>query len=411
MAAGRPISRRRLLAGGAAATGAVAIGARAAHAESSRSSAADASAADAGVAGDSAATATVDCFGPHQAGIATTTQANVTLVGLTINEGAGRTDLVRLMRLWSDDIARLTSGRPTLADPVAELATIPARLTITVGFGPGVFEIPGLESQRPPWLTPLPAFKGDALRDEYTGGDLLLQVGSDDPVTVSHAVAALTTAGRDIATPIWTQSGFHRAAGMSPAGTIGRNLMGFVDGIINPEPGTADFDRVVWNDGSPGWLAGGTGMVLRRVRIDTDGWSSLSRRERELSVGRDTQSGAPLTGGEQSSAADLTARDEYGLDVIPAFAHIRVAAPTNPDERIFRRSFNYDDGFVDGVRDQGSLFIAYAADVAAQFVPIQQRLAEEDLMHTWLTATGSAVFAIPPGFTASGWLGESLLGA
>lgn len=355
------------------------------------------------------ANATEDCFGPHQAGIATETQANVTLVGLTLNDPMDRSALTRLMRLWSDDIARLTSGRPTLADPIAELATIPARLTVTVGFGPGVFNLPGLEDQRPAWLEPLPAFKGDALTEEFTGGDLLLQVGADDPVTITHAVAALTTAARDIATPLWTQSGFHRAAGVSPTGTVGRNLMGFVDGIINPVPGTADFDQVVWNTGTPPWLLGGTGMVLRRVRVDLEGWSSLSRRERELSVGRDAVSGAPLTGGDQGAAADLTATDEFGLDVIPPFAHIRVAAPANPDERIFRRSFNFDDGFVDGERDQGSLFIAYAADIATQFTPIQQRLADEDLMHTWLTATGSAVFAIPPGFSPGGWIGQSLL--
>jgi dye decolorizing peroxidase len=196
---------------------------------------------------------------------------------------------------------------------------------------------------------------------------------------------------------------------MSPAGTVGRNLMGFVDGIINPLPGTPDFDQVVWNSGDPAWLRGGTGMVLRRVRVDVEGWSSLSRRERELAVGRDADSGAPLTGGDQSASADLNATDEFGLDVIPTFAHIRVAAPNTPAERVFRRSFNYDDGFVEGVRDQGSLFIAYAADPATSFIPIQQRLAEEDLMHTWLTATGSAVFAIPGGFEKDSWIGQSLL--
>lgn len=355
-------------------------------------------------------TQVVDCYGEHQAGIELAPQAFITLASFTLLPGLGQADLARLMKVWSSDIARLTQGSPTLADPVPELAELPASLTLTVGFGPGVFELPGLAGQRPSWLTPLPTFKGDALQPELSGGDLLIQACADDPITVAHAVTAMTTAAADFATPAWLQSGFHRAAGMTEEGTIGRNMMGFIDGIINPKLGSQDFADVVWNTGTPGWLRGGTGMVLRRFRVDTNGWTALSTHERELAVGRTADTGAPLTGGEQSSPADLDAVDEYGLSVIPSFAHVRLAAPAVEGERVFRRSYNFDDGVADGTLDRGSLFIAYGADIERQFTPIQQRLADSDLMHRWLRATGAAVFAVLPGFTQSQWLGQSLLG-
>lgn len=355
------------------------------------------------------AAATVDCYGTHQAGIELAPQAHTTLAAFTLAEGVDKTALAGLMRVWTSDIERLTQGDATLADPVPELAGVPAELTINVGLGPGAFDVPGLEAQRPSWLAQLPGFKGDALLPQFSGGDLLIQACGNDPVSVTHAITAMSAAAADVAAPLWSQFGFHRAAGMTAEGTIGRNAMGFIDGIINPPLGSADFNKVVWNAGQPAWLRGGTGMVLRRYRVDTAGWTALSTRERELAVGRRADTGAPLTGGEQTSAADLEAVDEYGLSVIPSFAHIRVAAPATEGERVFRRSYNFDAGIEDGVIDRGSLFIAYAADIATQFTPIQQRLADTDLMHTWLTATGSAVFAILPGFEPGGWLGQSLL--
>jgi dye decolorizing peroxidase len=50
------------------------------------------------------------------------------------------------------------------------------------------------------------------------------------------------------------------------------------------------------------------------------------------------------------------------------------------------------------------------ADVDRQFVPVQRRLAELDLLNTWATPIGSAVFAILPGCAEGKILGASLLG-
>ncbi len=78
---------------------------------------------------------------------------------------------------------------------------------------------------------------------------------------------------------------------------------------------------------------------------------------------------------------------------------------------MYRRAYNYDlppDG--SGRADTGLIFASYQADVDAQFLPVQRRLAERDMLNEWTTPIGSAVFAIPPGCRAGGWIGEHVLG-
>jgi dye decolorizing peroxidase len=346
--------------------------------------------------------------------VVTPLQAVGVFVALDLLPGVGRAELVRLMRLWTTDAERLTQGQPTLADSEPELAEAPARLTVTVGFGPGLLEAAGVGDQRPDWLAPLPPFPVDRLEDRWSGGDLLVLVAGDDPLGVAHARRMVLRSAAPFATVRWVQSGFTRGAGVVPQGTTARNLMGQVDGTANPTG--RDRDAVVWvraGDGAPDWLEGGTGLVLRRIRMLLHTWDALDRDQKEQVIGRRLDSGAPLTGSVETDAPDFAAVGPDGLLVIPEFAHIRLAhAGTNgTDARILRRPFSYDDGVLaDGTADAGLLFAAYAANVATQVVPLQQKLAEADLLNTWTVPVGSAVFAVPPGCEPGGWLGETLLG-
>jgi dye decolorizing peroxidase len=394
------LSRRRLLAGGAATLGGVAAG-RLAGSPAAASTASES--ADIG--------GTIEpCWGAHQAGVATPVQSFATYVGFTVRPGVTRADLARLMKVWTDDIERLTQGSAALADAVPELAGLPARLTMTVAVGDGLFALPGMNpATKPRWLRPLPPFGVDRLQPRWSGGDLVVQIGADDPIAVSHARQVMTADAREFATAAWTQSGFHRAAGTTPAGATGRNLMGFIDGTANPAPGSADFDRAVWIDDGPDWLHGGTGMVLRRIRIDLDTWASVDRPSREQMMGRRLSDGAPLTGGFETDTPDLAATRD-GMLAIPEFAHVRLAHSRHPDERIFRRPYNYDDGTSGGQTDAGLLFVAFAADIDRQFVPIQERLQKKDLLNLWTTPIGSSVVAVLPGFESGGWLGQRLFG-
>ena len=388
---GPGLSRRRLLTGGAAALGAMALTAP--------------GGATAGEVGGQP----ISCHGEHQAGLRPPLPANAVYVALDLRAGVHRADLVRWMKVWADDIARLTAGGPTLADTAPQLVGPITALTATVGFGPGLFRVPGLADQRPDWLAPLPHFDVDELQDRWSGGDVVLQLRGDDPLDLSHAQQMLLTNADEFATVRWIQRGFQRAAAVRTDGETGRNLLGYVDGTVNPVPETDDFGSVVWTRDGPSWIRGGTGMVIRRIRMDLDRWGGVDRVSRELVMGRRMDNGAPLTGTVESDVPDLGARDPDGLLTIPEFAHIRLAHQAEAHERISRQPYNYDD--TTGPQpDAGLLFVAYAADLTRQFVPIQRRLDKGDALNTWTTPVGSAVFAIPPGYEAGGYPGQGLLG-
>jgi dye decolorizing peroxidase len=350
---------------------------------------------------------TVPFHGAHQAGIDTDAQAHGLFVALDLLPEVDREGQRRMMRILTDDAARLTQGRGALADSEPELATAPARLTVTFGFGPGFVARAG--GVAPAWLKPLPAFAIDRLQPEYGDGDLLLQIASDDALTVAHAARMLLKDTRSFATVRWTQKGFRRSHGTVKPGTTMRNLFGQVDGTTNPTPGTTDFDEVVWSSG--GWMTGGTGIVVRRIRMDLDKWDRLDRDGRDQTVGRFVSTGAPLTGTDEFDEPDFAATTAIGFPVIPEFSHLRRARSENSSERIFRRAFNYDDPPAgDQVSNSGLIFVSFQADVDRQFTPIQRRLDELDLLNEWTTPIGSAVFAVPPGCGPDGYIGETLLG-
>lgn len=349
----------------------------------------------------------VPFHGPHQAGIDTDAQAHGTFLSLDLHPDTDREGLRRMMRILTDDAARLTQGDPALGDSEPELAVAPARLTVTFGFGRTFVE--RAHAAAPSWLGPLPAFAVDRLQPGYTDGDLLIQVAADDPLSVAHAARMLLKDARGFARLRWTQHGFRRAHGTVAPGTTMRNLFGQVDGTTNPAPGSADFDAVVWS--TEGWLAGGSSVVIRRIHMDLDSWDRLDRGGRDQSLGRFQSNGAPLTGTEEFDEPDFAAKTSIGFPVIPEFSHLRRARSDNAQERIFRRAYNYD-GAPSGaeVSDSGLIFVSFQADVARQFVPIQKRLDELDLLNEWTTPIGSAVFAVPPGCEPGGFIGDSLLG-
>ncbi|MEV8239658.1 Dyp-type peroxidase [Microbacterium testaceum] len=349
---------------------------------------------------------TVPFYGTHQAGIDTDAQAHASLIALDLRPDVDRDGIRRLLRTLTGDAARLTRGEAALADTEPELATAPARLTVTFGFGPGLVARAG--ALAPSWLRPLPAFSIDRLRPEYGDGDLLLQIAADDPVTVAHAARMLLKDARAFAAPRWVQQGFRRAHGTERPGTTMRNLFGQVDGTANPVPGTTAFDEVVW--AREGWMAGGTGMVVRRIAMNLDTWDHLDRPGRDQAVGRFQATGAPLTGTDEFDEPDFDAKDAIGFPVIPEFSHLRRSRSDDPAERIFRRGYNYDQTPPAGeVSDAGLVFVSFQADVDRQFVPIQQRLDQLDLLNQWTTPIGSAVFAVPPGCAEGGFIGEGIL--
>lgn len=341
--------------------------------------------------------AVVEPTGKNQAGVELELQTFTRFIALDINTSTDKVAMLRWMSLLTDDIRRLAAGKSALADPNEYIATKPARLTLTVGFGPSLFEKLRLQSQMPKGFGRLPNFKIDKLVEDASGGDVLLHVSGDDPITVSHACRTFVRDSADFATVRWVHDGFTNSQGVERPGKTQRNLMGQVDGTDNPALGSEDFANVVWIKDGPAWITGGTQLVLRKIRMELDTWESLSSTHREEVIGRRLRDGAPLGGQSESDAPDFEAEDARGLKVIPNFAHIRRASSQTMDERFFRRPFSYEAIIGNGI-ESGMLWTAYAANIEKQYLPVQQRLAEFDLLNKWTTPVASATFAIARGF-------------
>lgn len=389
------VNRRHLLAGGAAALAAGAV--------VTASGVANSAVADHGFGADAE-----PFYGPHQAGIATTPQAHGVFLAFDVKATGTRSErdtVAAILRLWTADAARLTAGLPAVADTEPELATRPARLTVTVGIGPDVLR--RLEVAAP--RSDLPAFGPDRIEQRWSDGDLLLQICGDDPVAIAHATRVFTKNVRSMTVQRWRQTGFRNARGADRADTSMRNLMGQVDGTVNLTPG--DFDDLVWlGDEVHPALVGGTLMVLRRIEMQLDTWDELDRESKELTIGRRLDTGAPLTGHRETDEPDFTlARN--AIPVIPGNSHIALARHRHEGERFLRRPYNYDDPPEPGqTSNTGLLFATYQRDIEMQFLPVQRRLAESDALNQWTTAVGSAVFVILPGVRSpQAHLGQELL--
>lgn len=425
-------SRRRFLAAGTATAAAAGVGTAAAVARGGGATGVGAGADGTGGAG------TVAFHGDHQAGIVTPPQVRFHLATFDVTTDR-RADLVELLRAWTAEAARMTSGRevgptgatggPPLAPPDdtgEALDLAPSRLTITMGFGPGLFGTGdgddrfGLAARRPAALRPLPHFAGDDLDPARSDGDLCLQVCADDAQVAFHAVRNLARIGFGTVTPRWSQLGFGQAAGTTPSGATARNLMGFKDGTANLGPAQPDLlDEFVWvgpdDDPAAAWLAGGTYLVARRIAMHLETWDRSSLAEQEAVIGRDKRHGAPLSGGTETTAPDFAAVGPAGTStapLIPLDAHVRLAHPeTNGGSRLLRRGYSFADGTdALGRLDGGLFFVAFTRDPHRHFVPIQNRLSAGDALNEYIEVTGSALFAVPPGVTGpGGYWGEGLL--
>lgn len=411
VATSRRFDRRTLLTGGAVGVGlGSALGALGAlgvvGATDARGHAGAHESAGVSQPGPSFGTESLPCHGVHQAGIITPPGAHIRFAAYQLRPEADAAALQRMLRVLTQDIEGLTSGESPLADPEPELAARPARLAITIGVGAELVNRVD-PAKRPDWLAPLPRFERDQLGVGYDGGDLLVVVQADDTMPVAHAHRMLHRDIVGFAEPLWHQQGFRQARGADEGGRTMRNLMGQVDGTVNPSPDDEDFDSLVWLGRDAGWLAGGSSFVLRRIRMELDTWDMVDRPGREASIGRRLVDGSPLSAPEGESdehtPADFAAKDALGFSAIPVASHIRRAHSVDPAERIFRRAVNYDDG-----NESGLLFACYQRDPRTQFVPIQQRLDEADVLNEWVTHVGSCVFAVLPGFEAGQMLGQTL---
>jgi deferrochelatase/peroxidase EfeB len=349
--------------------------------------------------------------GAQQAGIATPTQDHLALATWDLVPGSSVRDLRGVLDQWTAASERLTQGRPLPGATSAQLPPSdtgeaaglgPARLTLTLGVGPGLFEaLPELVPRRPAALADLPAFKDDQLDPSRSGGQLCIQACADDPQVAFHAVRTLSRLGAGVLVPRFVQQGFGRTSATGSGQSTQRNLLGFKDGTNNiRESDQRGLDEhVLVRGGDQPWMEGGTYLVYRRIRARLEFWQSVALREQEAAIGRRRSTGAPLTGVHEDDPVDLGAMGPHGLPVIPHGAHIRVAAPSsNGGIRMLRRGFGFADG-VDpstGELDAGLAFIAFVR-APDRFTAVQRQLAAGDQLHHYLVHRASGVYACPRG--------------
>jgi deferrochelatase/peroxidase EfeB len=407
-----PITRRRLLASAGAGAAGLGLGGAGGYLLGHENAEASAE-----------GTGSVPFYGEHQAGIDTPAQDRLHFAAFDLlTEDPG--ELRELLGEWTVAAAEMTGGEMIgdvndvpLAPPDDTGETVgllPSSLTVTFGFGPSLFQKPGLglAGKQPAALRPLPPLPGDELDPAESGGDICVQACSDDPQVAFHAIRNLARIGRGTVAMRWSQLGFGRTATTSRSQDTPRNLMGMKDGTANIKAeDTEAMDRFVWVGGEgPAWMQGGSYMVTRRIRMLLEVWDRASLQDQERTIGRHKYSGAPLGGSDEFEPLPLDAQ-RGGHPVIPVDSHVRLAsARENNTARILRRGYSFTDGVDEslGELEAGLFFICFQRDPGKQFIPIQQRLGQFDVLNEYIKHVGSALFAVPPGAKLGGYVGEGL---
>ncbi|MFF0158176.1 iron uptake transporter deferrochelatase/peroxidase subunit [Streptomyces sp. NPDC005263] len=360
--------------------------------------------------------AAVAFHGAHQAGIATPVQDRLHFAAFDVTT-EDRAEFVQMLKDWTEAARKMTAGHAVgegayggLAEAPPDdtgeaLGLKPSRLTLTVGFGPGLFDKFGLGDRRPEALVDLPKFAGDNLDKNRSGGDLCVQACADDPQVAVHAIRNLARIGFGKVVIRWSQLGFGKTSSTTPDAQTPRNLMGFKDGTRNIAGTESDrLKKFVWADSADGaeWMNGGSYLVARRIRMHIETWDRTSLQEQEDVFGRDKGEGAPVGKAKE--------RDKPFLKAMKPDAHVRLAHPdSNHGATILRRGYSFTDG-TDGLGrlEAGLFFLAYQRDVREGFIRIQRNLAT-DALNEYIQHVGSALFAVPPGVRdKDDWWGSTL---
>jgi deferrochelatase/peroxidase EfeB len=367
----------------------------------------------------------VPFHGKYQAGILPQPQNQTAVISFNAT-AQNRAELTGLFQTITARARFLTAGGtpppvgiggPPSDSGVLGPTVTPNGLTVTVGVGSTLFDDRyGLAGQLPAKLYPMQPFPNDDLDPAQCGGDLILQLSAGHTDTVMHALRDIAKHTRGGMQAAWRIDGF--ASPPRPAGTVPRNMLGFMDGISNPDTTSrAQMDSLVWiqpgTKGEPAWTANGSYFVVRLIRMLIEFWDRVDIGEQEGMIGRRRDTGYPLDATSIYATPDY-AQDPTG-DIIPETAHMRLANPRTPqtaNSRILRRGYNYDRG-IDAVGnlDVGLVFTCFQQDVQRQFETVQTRLINEPLVDYISPFGGGYFLALPGVVDNSDYYGRALLTA
>jgi deferrochelatase/peroxidase EfeB len=418
------LSRRRLF--GAAGVTAAVVGAAGAGALAGRASAAAAESVD--------IHRSVSFRGERQAGIITPQQDRMHFCSFDVTSDS-RSDVVAMLKQWTQMAERMTAGQETIpngavgrnpygppSDTGEALDLSASALTLTIGFGPSFFvkdgkDRFGIAEGRPAGLVELPKFTHETMDPARSGGDICIQACANDPQVAVHAIRNLARGGFGTVAVRYSQLGFGRTSSTTRSQVTPRNLLGFKDGTNNLKAEDTDLlAKNVWvahGDGAD-WLTGGTYLVTRRIRMRIENWDRTALNEQERVIGRQKGSGAPNGYQGEFDKVDFDIMGPDNKPLVDVDSHIRLVAPDHLGGiRMLRRGYNFTDGSDGfGHLDAGLFFIAFVRNPATNFIPALAAMSN-DALNEYITHTGTAVFACPPGLRegdSSAYWGSTLLG-
>ncbi|HEY4376711.1 MAG TPA: iron uptake transporter deferrochelatase/peroxidase subunit [Acidimicrobiales bacterium] len=353
----------------------------------------------------------VPFHGTHQAGIVTPAQDRMVFAAFDVVT-TDRVRLANLLHQWSTSAAAMTAGNllpggmSTAEVPPADTGEAfglnASHLTITLGFGPSLFDHRfGLAAKKPKLLETLPQLPNSVIDDDISGGDLCIQACADDPQVAFHAVRNLARQGIGTITNRWLQVGFGRTSSTSTSQATPRNLLGFKDGTNNLKSEEhAAVSKFVWvPEGSDqAWMDGGSYLVARKIAMHLETWDADTLGDQEAVIGRQKDTGAPIGEASEFAKLDLSAKGPDGAPLVPADSHVRLASPeANGGIQILRRGYNYTDGIDPalGNIEAGLFFICFVND-PNHFIKVQTTLGRDGL-NEYIQHISSSLFACPPG--------------
>jgi deferrochelatase/peroxidase EfeB len=299
------------------------------------------------------------------------------------------------------------------ADTGEALGMPPERLTITFGFGVGLFNKEGkdrfgLAARRPEALVDMPNFGSiDQMLKEHTGGDIAIQVCAEDPQVAFHAVRQLARIAEGVAQIRWVQTGYRPIAG-------DRHWLGFSAEEKNPTM-NAPQAKAIWvgNEG-PDWMRGGSYVVVRRVRFALEHWDQMPQAYQESAVGEMKHHGKPM---DQTQTNAKTFSDNVVIEGISP-PHLALVAPGR--DAMLRRSYSYNDGvnftserwppWRQGMEyDAGMFFICFQRDPRTGFIAVFREMANRDSrLNQFWTHVGGGLFAVPRAAKQGEYVGQRL---
>ena len=368
-------------------------------------------------------------YGAHQAGIATAGAGPAAFAAFDVSTTDARRRCSDLLREWTAAAAAMTRGaaragrlEPQPEAPPADTGEAtglpPARLTITVGFGPSLFDDRfGLAAHGRPRCGDLPALPGDALDPDRSGGDLCIQACADDPQVAFHAIRNLARIGRGVVAMRWSQLGFGRTS--ATTSTPGDTTQ--PDGLQGRHPQhpcrrhRADCDEHVWvrptRPTSRGCAAAATWWPAGSGCSSSPGTPTRSATRSASSAGaKDDRRAADRRHGVR--------RRRTSPPRPPTGSRSSTTTPTSgwpPREQrrraILRRGYYFTDGIdpATGQARRRPVLHRVPARPAAQFVDLQSQLGKLDPLNEYIEHVGSGALRLPRrGARRPGPLGRGL---